>query len=240
MDNKPEMTDAIMNLRIPDKPNPFDGAAKKVALDTKTLCLSAFRKYLPPKKIARLDGLENRIVIASSPEAFKNFERTQIYDNRTKEDPLYLTLGRYIAMNDGRDFIVFQTPNFFWEDLYPQFPYVRPKNELIKEYGEPVAKMYSMAMLVGTVVSHEISHAFQGNLNYPSYFIESAVRYYQYGLYGENLQNLLFQERDFAMVKFYQQLVSKFGEPVHQLNFGHPINPITKIRIFNDVRNQNK
>ena len=240
MDNKPEMTDAIMNLRTPDKPNPFDEAAKKVALDTKTLCLSAFKKYLPPKKISRLDGLENRIVIASSPEAFKNFEQTQIYDRGIKEDPLYLTLGRYIPMRDGKDFVILQTPNFFWEDIYPQFPYVRPKKDLIAQYGEPLAKMYSLVTLVGTVVSHEILHGFQGNLNYPSYFIESAVRYYQSGLYGENLQNLLFQERDFAMVKFYKQLVEKFGEPVHQLNFGHPINPITKIRILNNVRSQKK
>lgn len=240
MDNQSEMRSAIMNLRTPDKPNPLDEAAKKVALDTKTLCLSAFKKYLPPKKISRLDGLENRIVIASSPEVFKNFERTQIYDRRTKEDSLYLTLGRYIPMKDGKDFIVLQTPKFFWEEIYPQFPYARPKNDLIRLYGEPLARAYALISLVGTVVSHEVLHGFQGNLNDPSYFIESAVRYYQSGLYGENLQNLLFQDRDFAMVKFYQQLVSKFGEPVHQLNFGQLINPITKIRIFNEVRNQKK
>lgn len=145
-----------------------------------------------------------------------------------------IILGSYFPSGD---FIVFQNPDIYWEKLYPTYPLVRPQSELIQQYGLENAKLYSYAILAGTVVSHELIHKAQ-DLSLPELFYESGARYYQYNLADGNTRNLLLQQQDIKMINYYDSLVKKYGEPVHKMNFGQSINPITKIRILNNVKSQ--
>ena len=83
-----------------------------------------------------------------------------------------------------------------------------------------------------TIHSHESAHACSDE-NVPTWFQEIGARYYQIevirAIYGENeIQSA----SDLNNHKFYQELLSKYGDTVHSYFFGNEVEPKTKRKLL--------
>lgn len=183
------------------------------AIDIKESVIRSYSLYIQQEALDRVAHIEDRIILMDT-EHFSGFYTE--WDGSDEQ-----LAGTVFAMTTEQgDIIAFNDPAGLWQTFTDT-----GRQGLIEQFGDEISAKLAVKN-IGTIdnLVHEVIHQFQ-DYSLPRKFLEIAVRYYQRLTTSDLRQGHLERPQMNDSLEVYSQLISTYGDGVHEVFFGKPTDP---------------
>jgi hypothetical protein len=220
-----DLADAL-RMEISGVPPSAEKKLKGYVLKLKGSIERKFGKYFGPNTLNKVRGLEERVVTFPDRETYKDYltDVVGIGENEKPED-----IDALFHQTGDVNYITQTTMKGLAEEtLKRKETPVEIKTELeqgLKRLAEarniPIdeaARIYG-GWVFRNQQAHEVSHAYEDK-SLPLYFRECGVQFYRREMLND-IQDLSLNSPDWdEKIKFYEQLIARYGDVVHGIYFG--------------------